>query len=378
MEHRFILDKKTILPILSAFQPLCNKRTTIDATSHVLFHSGNRELVLKGTDLEVSLQASCRVLESSATVGESFLVQGKRLFESMREMEGPVTCVIESNQLVLQSAGVDLRLNIKSIDEFPPFPERIENLMHIAVSDFVAMLDSTIFLVPQNNSNPALNGLLMEVGPEGLSLTATDGHSLVHFQTEKYTMDRKTSWLIPRRAIFELKKLLEGANEETLFVGVSDGHIVFSGELFNFFTRLIAQPFPEYRPTLSRENFSAGTVDRQQCMKALRRAACLLSGQFIATRFTFMSKEENATQLHVRMENRGVGTLDEFVSVKSGTPLNFDIRFYAPYLLEGLQVFADPEVKFFVRNESSPIMFENNTALGTTHYLVMPVANTAR
>lgn len=373
MENRFCIEKKTIVPLLSAFQPLCAKRTTLDVTTHILVQSSNRELVLKGTDLEVSLQASCSVADSSVTATESFLVPGRRMFESIKEMEGTITCALIDNQLVLQSEGADLRLNIKNAEEFPPFPERIENLMHLNASDFLLMLDRTMFLIPQNNSNPALNGLLLELSPEGLSLTATDGHSLINLHTAKYTHEKPLSWLLPRRAVFELKKLVESTECQTLFVGMCDGQVVFSGELFNFFTRLIAQPFPDYRPVLDRHDFVEGDADRQQLLRALRRAACLLSGNFLATRFTF-----DKNSLRIRMENKGIGTLDESVSLNLDLADEQEIRFYAPYLVDGLQTFSEARIRFFIKNSTKPIMIETTEHDCSIRYLVMPVAPQAR
>ena len=56
---------------------------------------------------------------------------------------------------------MDLALNIKDAQEFPPFPERIENLNAIECTFMLEMLDKVAFLIPQNNANQALNGLFL-------------------------------------------------------------------------------------------------------------------------------------------------------------------------------------------------------------------------
>lgn len=371
MDIRFRIEKDTLFPILSSLQPLCAKRTTLDITNTVLFQVGNRELVLKGTDLEVSLQASCNIHESSCTTTGTFLVSGRRIFESVKEIEGPIACSLEHNQLVLSAEGVTLRLNTQEARDFPTFPERIENLAHLDAHDLITLLDHVAFLIPQNNSNMALNGLFLEAGPNGLAMTATNGHCLARVHTTKYQMEEPRSWLIPRRAIFELKKLVENSGDKTIFLGICDGQLVFSGELFNFFTRLISQPFPEYRPVLARDDFYKGSVDRRALVKTLRRSACLLSGQFLATRFQFGSSGAN-----ISFSNSGVGMLEEHL------PLNFegnelDMRFYAPYVLDGMEVFGDDRVDFFLKNETKPVIFESISTMYTMTYLVMPIAPSA-
>lgn len=373
MNTHFSVEKEQIFPLLSSLQPLCTKRTTVDATSHVLLHIGNRELVVKGTDLEVSLQASCSIKECSCIESETFLVPGKRIFDIVKELDGIVSCSIENNQLVLQTENIDLRLAIKNAEEFPPFPERIENLIHLEANDLLAFLEKVAFIIPQGNSNVALNGLFLEIGPGGMTMTATDGHSLAQVHSKKYTLEEQKSWLMPRRAVFELKKLIENSGDTAVFVGMCDGHLVFSGELFNFFTRLIAQPFPEYKPVLEREGFLKGKVDRLHLIKTLKRSACLLSGQFVATRFMF-----NPDNLHVAFSNKGVGTLDERLLLTDFEGENFEIRFYAPYILDGLHALTDEKATFYLKNNTKPLIFESTNEVFSMLYLVMPVSPTAR
>ncbi|MCL5436932.1 MAG: DNA polymerase III subunit beta [Candidatus Dependentiae bacterium] len=368
MDIRFRIEKDALFPLLSSLQPLCAKRTTLDVTNTVLFQVGNRELVLKGTDLEVSLQASCAIDESSCTSSGTFLVSGRRVFESVKEIDGAIACSFEHNQLVLAAEGVTLRLNTQEARDFPAFPERIENLAHIAGRDLITLLERVAFLIPQNNSNVALNGLFLEVGPTGLSMTTTNGHCLARVHMAKYTLEEAHSWLIPRRAVFELKKLIENAGDATVFLGTCDGHLVFSGELFNFFTRLISQPFPEYRPVLAHDDFSKGSIDRRAFIRALRRSACLLSGQFLATRFQFGEHD-----VHISFSNSGVGMLEEHLPIQfAGEDL--DMRFYAPYVLDGMEVFGEERVGFYLKNETRPFIFETASDQCTMTYLVMPIS----
>ena len=74
---------------------------------------------------------------------------------------------VKDNQIALKSGNASLSLNIKDAQEFPPFPERIENLMEIKTDDLLFMLEKVSFLIPQNNANPALNGLLIEIDKQG-------------------------------------------------------------------------------------------------------------------------------------------------------------------------------------------------------------------
>jgi DNA polymerase III, beta subunit len=370
MEKKFIVDQKTLITILASMQPICTKRTTLNTTAMILFQVGNRELVLKSTDLEISLQASCELIDSTIGDAESFLVSGRRIFEVIKEFDGSITCILEDNQLKLLIGDVHLTLNTQDTEEFPALPERIENLMHIDADLLRAMVEKVSFLIPQNHANNALNGLLLEISSTELTMTTTDGHCLAHVTTTAYTLETPRTWLLPRRAIFELKKLLDTAQDKSIFLGVCDQQLVFSGELFNFFTKLLADPFPQYRPILDRTGFVGATLDRSRCMKTLRRSACLLSGQFLATQFMFTDNN-----VRVSMHNKDVGKLDETLAVEGLEAQAIDTRFYAPYLLNGLQVLTDDTLQFYLRNSAKPIIFESKKDKLNMTYLVMPVSH---
>lgn len=369
MKTHFTVDQKPFMAILSSMQPICTKRTTLDATTSILFQIGHKELVLKATDLEISLQSSYLFKEGSIDEPRSFLVSGRRIFDLVKELDGDIELQLNDQQLVVKAGKVRLSLNIKDAEEFPPFPERIENLMQLDSAFLLEMLNKVAFLIPQNNANPALNGLFLEISDKEMIMTSTDGHCLAQLKSEKYTLSEPKKWLLPRRAIFEVKKILESSEDAAIFLGVCGNQLVFSGDSFNFFTKLLGDPFPQYNTILDRKDFVPAKVDRGHFIKTLRRSACLLSGQFLATKFGFTHE-----MLNVSMQNKEVGKLEEELPLTESSGAEVDIRFYAPYLLNGLQVFNDDALTFYLRNSAKPIIFESQAQEYQLLYLVMPVA----
>ncbi len=371
MKNTFVVEQKALLTALASMQPICTKRTTLDATASIFFQVGHKELVLKGTDLEISLQSSYPLKISDVDEVKTFLVSGKRIFDLVKELEGDIEFVLTDNQLHLKAHGVKLALNIKDPEQFPPFPERIENLTQLNAQFLLEILNKVAFLIPQNNANPALNGLLFEISNKQLTMTATDGHCLAQVYSDKYTLEESKTWLLPRRAVFEVKKILDGFHEQSVFIGTCGNQLVVSGESFNFFTKLLGDSFPTYNAILDKTSFLPAQVDRSHLVKTLRRSACLLSGQFIATQFDFSTKG-----LKVSMQNKEVGKLDEEVPLTDFVGEKLNMRFYAPYLLSGLQTFSEDQVRFYLKNNAKPIIFESEAKQYRMVYLVMPVAQT--
>jgi len=367
--NSFVIAQQTIYALLSSMQPICNKRTPLESTEYIFFSINPRELTIKATDMEISLQSTADI-ESANNATSTFLVPGKRIFDIVREMEGDIHFSIEDNALRLRSNGVDLSLNIRSGEDFPAFPERIENLMHLDAPFLVTLLNKVSFLIPSNNSNSALNGLFLEIDNQHLSMVATDGHSLARVTTPKYTLSEKRSWLLPKRAITELKKIIEVGEAAHVFLGVCGSQLVFSGQNFNFFTKLIASPFPDYAPALDRQGFVPARIGRSDFSRTLKRTGCLLAGQFLSTSFTFQK-----TGLDITLNNKEVGSLKESLPLAAfENNAAIETRFYSPYLLNGLQVLAGETVHFLVKNSMKPIIFDDSSADFVFTYLVMPVS----
>ena len=369
MKATFTAQQKDILALLSAMQPICSKRTALDVTESIFFHVAPRELTLKATDLEISLQ-STMVIESDLTEVMTFLISGKRIFELVKEMDGDIVFLADGKNLQLKSGHIDVSLNIRDAQDFPPFPERIENLMEMQSSFFLQLLSKVAFLIPQNNANASLNGMLFEVNTDHVALVATDGHCLAQITSTKYSLPEERKWLLPKKAVLEIKKLLESSQEDTsIFVGTCGNQLVFSGKNFNFFTRLIADAFPHYKPVLDRDGFTPARVARDSFLKALKRASCLLAGQFVATNFTFIPGYMN-----VSITNKEVGKLEEQLLLQDFSGNGVESRFYSPYLLNGLQAFPQSNVTFYVKSAIKPIIFEAEENLFRLTYLVMPVS----
>ena len=366
--NSFLIDQQTIFSILSSMQPICNKRTSLESTECILFSITPRELTIKATDMEISLQSTAEI-ESSVNEAVSFLVPGKRIFDIVKEMDGKISFMVDGNSLNLRAGGIDLSLNIKSAQDFPAFPERIENMMHLDAQFLVSLLNKVSFLIPSNNSNAALNGLLLEIDQKSMILVATDGHSLARVTTPKYTLSEKHSWLLPKRAIVELKKIIEVGATEQVYLGTCGSQLVFSGPNFNFFTKLIASAFPEYSPVLDRQGFIPARLHRGDFSRTLKRTGCLLAGQFLSTTFLF-AKEG----LEVKLSNKEVGTLKELLPISVFDGPMVESRFYSPYLLNGLQVLSGESVNFHIKNSMKPIIFDDLHEDFSFTYLVMPVS----
>src|SRR5207237_740065 len=77
----------------------------------------------------------------------------------------------------------------------------------------------TGFAIANEESRYTLNGALMVLKPESITMVATDGHRLSHIERsgEKFDgISGEMKTLIPKKAMDELKSLLDGTDAETI------------------------------------------------------------------------------------------------------------------------------------------------------------------
>ncbi len=367
---QFLIDRKTLLSALQAVQPMCSRRTTMEVTSNVLMQVSSSELVLKATDLEMSFQASFQI-EANVTDNLQFTVHAKRLMDLIRDLGENLSFSWNGKSLSISSDenhDIGIVLTTGPADNFPPFPEKIENLIDINASFLRSAINQVDQLIPSNNANPALNGLLVQFDDSGLCFVATDGHSLAKVSTSKYLLSESREWIIPKKAVTELKKTLEISSPERVFLGTCSNQLVFSGGNFNFFTRLISDKFPDYKPVLQRDGFFSGEVDRNLLCASLRRAVCLLAGKFISSKFSFT---ENL--LEISLDNKEVGSLQEKIPLISFDGIPVTSNFYPPYILNALSQVPQEQIQFAVKGGTHPLFFDFSAEEFNTTYLIMPV-----
>ena len=91
-----------------------------------------------------------------------------------------------------------------------------EPIAEIPVKTLASMIARTSFAISMEESRFTLNGALLLMRPEGLTMVATDGHRLAYVQAtpaESGTVDKPFRALVPKKAMGELIKLADDAGD---------------------------------------------------------------------------------------------------------------------------------------------------------------------
>src|SRR5204863_368761 len=95
------------------------------------------------------------------------------------------------------------------------------------------LIAKTIFSISNEESRYTLNGALLVLKPESITMVATDGHRLAHIEhvTSKLPVSGEMKVLIPKKAMGELSSLLGSSDVEVVeflrVVGAGDVRFEF-------------------------------------------------------------------------------------------------------------------------------------------------------
>src|SRR5438477_4006275 len=211
----FTGSKRDLVRELSLSQGVVEKKTTIPILSNVLLEASGDRITLTATDLELGIRCSCPARVKKEGAGT---VPARKLLDYVRLLqEGDVNMkFLENHWASITSGRSRTRIAGMSRESYPELPVMPEPMAELPMKTLAAMIARTSFAISMEESRFTLNGSLMLVRPEGLTMVATDGHRLAYVQAaqaDSGTTDKAFRALIPRKAMGELVKLGDDAGD---------------------------------------------------------------------------------------------------------------------------------------------------------------------
>src|ERR1700692_1062840 len=227
----FTVSKTDLVRELSLSQGVVEKKTTIPILSNVLLEASGDHISLTATDLELGVRSSCPARVKKQGAGT---IPARRLLDYVRLLpEADLEVKLQENQWASLVCGRSkTRIAGMSRESFPELPEMPEMLAEIPVKILASMIAKTIFSISAEESRFTLNGALLILKNNGITMVATDGHrlALIEHVMEFNGLAATYRALLPRKAMGEILKL---AQEST-----DDAMIQFSGDENHLFFRI--------------------------------------------------------------------------------------------------------------------------------------------
>lgn len=368
------VSKSDLLRELTATQGVVERKTTIPILSNFLFEAAGDRLSITATDLDLSLRTSC---PAKVKKDGSCTIPARKLYDYVKLLgDGDISLKLLENHWVQIRSG---RSNTKMVGmaraNFPALPLfPAESAIKLPGAVLRNLIAKTIFSISNEESRYTLNGALLVLKPESITMVATDGHRLAHVEhvNSKLPVSGEMKILVPKKAMSELSSLLDAAADKADAIEFAKDE---STLFFRLGTRLLTSrqltgQFPNYEAVLPRDNSKSVSVHCDELSGAIQRVA-----QFADERSNAIRMRLEKDELKVSSSNTELGESEDSIETSyAGEPMV--IGFNSQYLLDFLKVVGAGDVRFEFKDAQSAGQLRPDEASDSEYkyrYVVMPM-----
>lgn len=250
--------------------------------------------------------------------------------------------------------------DIKGIDanEFPPMPAPdLAAGVELNVADFKAMIQQVSFAASTDEARPVLQGVLLEINENNLSLAATDGFRISMRSAEiSNSVAQPVRAIIPARSLSELARIAVNGNEAiTMVMPPERGQAIFHLKDAELVTQLIEGNFPDYRAIIPPRFDTRMVISTAEFLKACRQAEIIARESNYVIRINMQPQEggPGAVEFSTQSEEMGSGEVTVDANIEGPELL---IAFNVSYLSQVLEVITTPNTILETNQNNTPGM----------------------
>jgi DNA polymerase-3 subunit beta len=365
-----VVRKNDLLRELQLFQGIVERKNTIPILANVLLEAKGDQVKFLATDLEVALRSAC---QASVAKNGSLTLPAKKLYEIVKSLPDTEIRIAEEKGGVKVAADrFDSRLQTLPREDFPTLPEAgnsaAESLSRAALKEMVA---KTQFAITGEDTRYFLNGALLVLRPDSMSLVATDGHRLALVTTKRDGKAKKDAEesrpILPKKTLGELARLLTEGEGDVRFER-GENHLFFDVGGRMLISRMIDGQFPAYERVIPKGNDKHIEFEHDRLTNAVKRVALLSNERSRAVKFQI---EKGAVDVS--------SSSPEFGEARETLPVEYSgdamqICFNAQYVLDFLAAVTTDVVALELKDEVSQATMAPVGAEGYEYtYVIMPM-----
>jgi DNA polymerase III subunit beta len=314
--------------------------------------------------MELSLRAS---LEAQVEGEGAVVVPGRLLVDLARLLPAEEVSIeprADEGVIHVSSGSFESRLNTYTAEDFPrlPDPEGVER--HVVDRDaLLETINRVSRSASRDESRPVLTGILVRFEPGKIVMAATDSYRLSVKETAMEGSAPELEAIVPARALSELARVAQGAEQVEL--GVHENQVIFGIDGVWLTTRRIDGQFPNYKQLVPEAFEHELALPREELLDVVRRIA-VMAQRNSPLRIRFADGEVN-----VSARTQDVGEAEESLPVQfAAEPL--EIGFNAEFLRDGVESVTGETIRMRLISPLRPCVLQ---AEGQDDflYLIMPI-----
>ena len=369
---KLTIDRAVLLKALAHVQSVVERRNTIPILSNVLMEAGKGRLALTATDMDLTI---VEAVPATVASDGAATAPAHTLYDIVRKLpEGAEVSLAadgEQGQLLLSAGRSRFSLSTLPREDFPASAQaELPHSFSLPVDALKSLIDRTRFAISTEETRYYLNGIFLhDTRVEEVPLlraVATDGHRLARFEIPLPEGGADMPGVIvPRKAVGELRKLLEEAEGE-VDISLSDSRIRFALEETVMTSKLIDGTFPDYERVIPKGNDRMMEVDCKVFRSSVDRVSTISSEKSRAVKLSL-----SEGQLVLSANSPESGTAEEEIEVQfSGAGM--EIGFNSRYLMEVAQQISGEVMTFAMADSASPTVVQDPQDPAAL-YVLMPM-----
>jgi DNA polymerase-3 subunit beta len=250
--------------------------------------------------------------------------------------------------------------DIKGIDaqEFPPIPvPELKDGVSLNVSEFKEMIQQVTFAASSDEARPVLQGVLMEIKDNKISLVATDGFRIsVRKGDLSGSAGKDHKLIIPARALSEVARIAGNSDAPlVMVVPPSRGQVIFHTDNAELVSQLIDGNYPDYKAIMPNSYKTMITFSTPALLKACRQAEIIARDGTNVVVFSVIPENGGPARVELSAVSEETGQSEIVVDASLSGP-ELQIAFNVKYLREALDVIGTPNVILEANAKNTPAM----------------------
>ncbi|MBT3583403.1 MAG: DNA polymerase III subunit beta [Halobacteriovoraceae bacterium] len=355
---RFKVQTEPFRDALNKILSVVDKRNSRPILTYTQIDVSEGKVEISATDLEVS--SRIKVAADVETAG-TFCVNAKNISDILKGLpEGTVNFEIAEGENTLKISCLDIHytLLIYKSDDFPHLIfDNKENSFALDSVQLLEIIGKTSHAISTDETRLYLNGIYLQEFDSKLRAVATDGHRLSMLDTDLGENNIETLMngiIIPKKGVFEIKKVAESFPDKKLNISVDDSFIYISADDSYYLSiRLIAREYPKYQAVIPSKTSFVMKTDKTIFHDAIRRIKIMSNEKSNGVKVSLKGNE-----MTVMANHPSLGDARETLSVDYNGK-EIEIGFNAKYLIDTLAAFDDGDITLELNNELSPVVIKS-------------------
>jgi DNA polymerase-3 subunit beta len=356
------IEKEGFVNAIQTVQNVVSTKSALPILANMLLVTQGNAIKLITTDLDVGI--SCVIPVNTQEAG-AITVPTKRFGDIIRELPGESAMITskKNNMITIETGACQFKIMGLPAEEFPKLPEfKDKEIVKLEQSNLKEMLKLTSFAVSTDESRYVLNGILLNIQRNNLTLVATDGKRLaiINKKLPEIT-DKDINIIIPIKTVQELNRNLQEEGDLSLTIG--ENQVLFDLGNIIIISRLIEGEFPDYRQVVPPISEHKMRIRRDEFLLAIKRASLLTTPDYQAVKL-----EVFKDKLVVSKSTPDVGESSESVPIEyKGKEVV--IGFNPNYLLDVLKNLDSEVIDLELTDSEKPGVIRTDGYV----YMVLPM-----